>query len=343
MLKLVLNNTISSVASKNTSKISNGLLREFSKLSIYNNNNNNNNNKINNCKCTNCVCNCKCTKKTTTQTNIYSNNNSKRYYSTAKQNIANKEEEEEEQKEDSKIGFATSETNKGKLLENYYDGSKSREDYVKKFKDESIPKKQVPSDSFSVRVAVPRPEFDEHYEKPLLAHDLADDYVNKQRPNSNKEQEILPFSDNTRFTPFKPVRPRIQEVSIVNGVSSGYSKRKRSRAVVSLKPGNGELLINDRTILDYFPSVSYRDNVLQPLVITETLTKWDISIRAFGGGLKGQSEATRRAIGLALVNYDLGYRPALKIAGLLKSDNRKVERKIPGQLKSRKKFPLVKR
>ncbi|EAL60990.1 hypothetical protein DDB_G0292882 [Dictyostelium discoideum AX4] len=339
MLKLVLNNTINSVASKNTSSISNGLLKEFSKLSIYKNNNNK---KINNCKCTNCVCNCKCTKKTntTTNTNIYNNmnNNNKRYYST-KQNIENEKQIEE----DSKIGLATSDTNRGKLLEDYYDGSKSRQDYFKKFRDETTPNKQDPADNFRVRVSVPRPEFDEHYEKQLLPDDFADSYLNSIRPNSNREQEELPFSDNTRFSPFRPVRPKIQKTSVIDGASSGYSKRKRSRAVVSIQPGNGSILINGRTLLDYFPSISYRDNVVQPLVITETLTKWDVSIRAFGGGLKGQSEAARRALGFSLVNYDLGYRPALKIAGLLKNDIRKVERKKPGLLKARKRFPLVKR
>ncbi|KAM9994226.1 hypothetical protein ACTFIZ_005538 [Dictyostelium cf. discoideum] len=351
MLKLVLNNTINSVASKNTSSISNGLLREFSKLSIYNKNNN----KINNCKCTNCVCNCKCTKKTTTTTttntntnttnNIYSNknNSNKRYYSTSKQQEQQQNNENKQIEEDSKIGLATSDTNRGKLLEGYYDGLKSKQDYFKKFRDETTLNKQKPADNFSVRVSVPRPEIDEHYEKPLLPIDFADSYMNNTRPNSNTEQEVLPFSDNTRFSPFRPVRPKIQKTSIIDGASSGYSKRKRSRAVVTIQPGNGSILINGRTLLDYFPSISYRDNVIQPLVITETLTKWDISIRAFGGGLKGQSEAARRALGFSLVNYDLGYRPALKIANLLKNDIRKVERKKPGLLKARKRFPLVKR
>ncbi|KAN0050453.1 hypothetical protein ACTA71_003577 [Dictyostelium dimigraforme] len=346
MFKLVLNNTVNSVASKNTSSIGNGLLREFSKLSIYKNSNGSNsntNNKINNCKCTNCECNCKCTKKTTTQTNIYSSsikdNINKRYYSTPKQNV----DDNNNNIEDNKIGYVTSESNKSKILENLFKDSKTKEDYIEKFKKESTSKKQDPADVFKVKGAVPRPEIDEHYEKPFLVDDLADDYFNKQLPNSNREDEILPFSDNTRFRPFKPVRPRTQESSVVNGASSGYSKRKRSRAVATVKPGNGEILVNGRTILDYFPSLSYRDNVLQPLVITETLTKWNIQIRAFGGGLKGQSEAARRALGLALVNYDLGYRPALKVSDLLKSDNRKVERKKPGQLKARKKFPLVKR
>ncbi|KYR01836.1 30S ribosomal protein S9 [Tieghemostelium lacteum] len=238
------------------------------------------------------------------------------------------------------------ETSKEKFLNENKEGLKYRDDYLENFKKETQKKAKTDTEyknEYQVRSAIPVPEQDEVFHRPSSKEDLANIEFERSRPDSNIEEVILPFNDSSRFKPYSPLRSKITSTRVVNGVALGYSKRKRSHAVAYIKEGSGELLINGRTILDYFPSITYKDNVLQPLVMTETLVKWDINVKVSGGGLKGQSEASARAIAIGLCNYDLGYFPALKITGLLKSDSRKVERKKPGQLKARKKFPLVKR
>ncbi|EGC33841.1 hypothetical protein DICPUDRAFT_92344 [Dictyostelium purpureum] len=258
-------------------------------------------------------------------------NNDKRFYSAQNPN------------EDSKIGYLTSESNLKKVLdEGYHQNLKTKEDYVKLIEQETIAKKPDTQYDYTVRTAIPRPEADEMYSHPFTKYDIGDNLIKSQLPKSDYIDNSL-LADTMVFKPFNPKRPFLEEPLVIDGVSSGYSKRKRSRAVAKIKLGSGKLTINGRTLADYFPPISFRDAVLQPLVITETIVKWDVDIHVFGGGLKGQAEAARRALGLALVAFDLGYRPALKASGVLKADARKVERKKPGQLKARKKFPLVKR
>jgi len=237
------------------------------------------------------------------------------------------------------------ETFKKKLVDSYKSDKNSRE-ILKNVKQEleSAPTSFKKSDEFQVRSPIISPHQDEELnQSSFTADDFANILHEKEFPDSNREEELLPFSDVNRFKPFSPLRPKIQETEIVDGVSSGYSKRKRSRAVASISEGSGEITINDRPLNEYFHAISYKDAVLSPLVISETLMKWNVNIRTWGGGMKGQAEAIRRALAMALCKYDLAYRPSLKLAGLLKNDARKVERKKPGQLKARKKFPLVKR
>ena len=81
----------------------------------------------------------------------------------------------------------------------------------------------------------------------------------------------------------------------------------------------------------------------QPLVITETVTRFDIRARCNSGGLSGQAGALRLAIARALVKYDEKYHPALREAGLLTRDAREVERKKYGQPGARKRFQFSKR
>jgi len=120
----------------------------------------------------------------------------------------------------------------------------------------------------------------------------------------------------------------------------GTGKRKTSVARVFLRSGKGEitLLVNKKTrpFADYFHLDSYKLTVRQPLMLTETESKFDIFLRVEGGGVRAQSEAIRLGIARALVEFNRELRPTLKSAGLLTRDARIKERKKYGLLGARK-------
>ena len=120
-------------------------------------------------------------------------------------------------------------------------------------------------------------------------------------------------------------------------------RRKASVARVYLRPGKGEMKINDRALDNYFPSGRRQMQVLQPLELTEHKETFDILINVKGGGLTGQAGAIRHGITRALMEYDATLRGALKRAGFVTRDARAVERKKYGQPGARKKFQFSKR
>jgi len=128
-----------------------------------------------------------------------------------------------------------------------------------------------------------------------------------------------------------------------HGRAGGYGGRKKASAVVFIKPGNGEIMVNGKLHTEYFRSWIRRMELVLPFAITQTLTKFDAWATVRGGGLTGQSRAVQMGISRALVNWDPRYYPFLDERGLLTSDTRQVERKKPGQKKARKKFAWVRR
>jgi small subunit ribosomal protein S9 len=124
---------------------------------------------------------------------------------------------------------------------------------------------------------------------------------------------------------------------------NALGRRKTSVARIHLQPGNGKIMINDRTFEEYFPT-SYQQNLVrQPFEVTGTQEKFDVMVNLQGGGFNGQAEALRLAISKALTTVDKEYRPLLKEKGFLSRDSRMVERKKPGQKKARKRFQFSKR
>jgi small subunit ribosomal protein S9 len=123
----------------------------------------------------------------------------------------------------------------------------------------------------------------------------------------------------------------------------GTGRRKTSAARVYLRPGKGEFKVNDRSFNEYFASEMPKMIIRQPLAITETTEKFDILVRVRGGGYTGQAGALRHGIARALVEYNPEFRAALKKAGFLTRDPRKVERKKYGQPGARKRFQFSKR
>ena len=129
-------------------------------------------------------------------------------------------------------------------------------------------------------------------------------------------------------------------MEVVNTVG----RRKAAVARVFVKPGNGQITINQRALDVYFPLNSLQYEVKQPLLVTNTLEQYDVTINLDGGGIKGQAEAARMGIARALCQIDAEqYRSILKKNGFLTRDSREVERKKPGQPGARRKFQFSKR
>lgn len=120
-------------------------------------------------------------------------------------------------------------------------------------------------------------------------------------------------------------------------------RRKSAIARVYLTEGTGEIVINKRTLADYFPSELVQFVVKQPLNLLGVAEKYNIKATLCGGGYTGQSQALRLAIARALVKIDAEDKKALKDQGFLTRDSREVERKKPGQPKARRRFQFSKR
>jgi small subunit ribosomal protein S9 len=120
-------------------------------------------------------------------------------------------------------------------------------------------------------------------------------------------------------------------------------RRKTAVARVLLRPGKGDLSINGRSLQDYFPRPSLQTRIEEPLKVVQAEGRFDIQVRAAGGGLMGQADALRMGLARALVAFDEDHRRALREKGMLTRDPRKVERKKPGRPKARKRFQFSKR
>lgn len=110
----------------------------------------------------------------------------------------------------------------------------------------------------------------------------------------------------------------------------GTGRRKKSIARVRLLPGTGNIVINKRELDNYFGLETLKMIVRAPLVLTNTLSKFDVSVNVYGGGTTGQAGAIRHGISRALLKAEPELRPALKKAGYLTRDPRMKERKKYG-------------
>lgn len=113
-------------------------------------------------------------------------------------------------------------------------------------------------------------------------------------------------------------------------------RRKNAIARVCIRPGKGEITVNDREVADYFPSKAHRMILSEPLRITETDEVYDIHASIEGGGPSGQAGALRLGIARALVALDPDSRTTLKREGFLRRDQREKESKKYGLKKARK-------
>jgi small subunit ribosomal protein S9 len=123
----------------------------------------------------------------------------------------------------------------------------------------------------------------------------------------------------------------------------GTGRRKSAVARVFIKPGKGDITVNDKPVDEFFSRETGRMVVRQPLELTEMMGKFDILVNVSGGGESGQAGAVRHGITRALIDYDAALKPTLSQAGLVTRDAREVERKKVGLRKARRRKQFSKR
>lgn len=123
----------------------------------------------------------------------------------------------------------------------------------------------------------------------------------------------------------------------------GTGRRKSSSARVFMKQGTGSIVINKRTLDQYFGRDTSRMIVMQPLELLDIVGKFDLYITVKGGGISGQAGAIRHGITRALMEYDESLRSQLRQAGFVTRDAREVERKKVGLRKARRRPQFSKR
>ena len=127
------------------------------------------------------------------------------------------------------------------------------------------------------------------------------------------------------------------------GRSYATGRRKDAVALVWIKPGKGEIVINGRKAAQYFARPVLRMLITQPFLVADRYNQFDVFATVTGGGLSGQAGAVRHGISRALTYYEPDLRGILKIAGFLTRDPRTVERKKYGKAKARRSFQFSKR
>ncbi len=121
-------------------------------------------------------------------------------------------------------------------------------------------------------------------------------------------------------------------------------RRKTAVAQVRLLPGGGgAIIVNGTPYEELFPRLAHRQTMVKPLVITETLGKYNVTVKVAGGGISGQSGAISHGIARALVEADESLKPVLRQNGLLTRDSRAKERKKAGLKRARKAPQYTKR
>ena len=146
--------------------------------------------------------------------------------------------------------------------------------------------------------------------------------------------------------PAQPAAPdapvHVQKLD-AQGRAYATGKRKDAVARVWIKPGPGQITVNQRAVDVYFARPVLRMILQQPLQIANRLGQYDIVVTVDGGGLSGQAGAVRHGLAKALTYFEPDLRPALKKEGFLTRDPRVVERKKYGKKKARRSFQFSKR
>jgi small subunit ribosomal protein S9 len=123
----------------------------------------------------------------------------------------------------------------------------------------------------------------------------------------------------------------------------GTGRRKTAIAQVRLLPGNGAIIINGMPYEERFPNLEHRETIMKPLLVTDSIGKYNAIVKVAGGGISGQGGAISHGIARALVKIDEGLKPILRQNGLLTRDSRAKERKKAGLRRARKAPQYTKR
>jgi small subunit ribosomal protein S9 len=143
--------------------------------------------------------------------------------------------------------------------------------------------------------------------------------------------------------PAAPEAPKYEKKIDAQGRAYATGKRKDAVARVWIKPGPGQITVNEKPVEQYFARPVLRMILQQPLAVAQRHGQYDLTVSVAGGGLSGQAGAVRHGLAKALTNYEPDLRPALKREGFLTRDARVVERKKYGKKKARRSFQFSKR
>jgi small subunit ribosomal protein S9 len=152
-------------------------------------------------------------------------------------------------------------------------------------------------------------------------------------------QAMLRYKKPNQPGDIKPTPGVIDEL----GRAKGVGRRKTSSAVAWLVEGEGEVLINGKSLSQYFGRLHHRESAVWALKATHRLDKYNLFALVQGGGPTGQAEALALAVAKSMMVHEPALKPALRRAGCITRDPRKVERKKPGHVKARKMPTWVKR
>ena len=130
---------------------------------------------------------------------------------------------------------------------------------------------------------------------------------------------------------------------MADNTTRAVGRRKTAIARVRMTPGEGRVIINEKTPIQYLGRRILEMEVLHPLKLTDNLRRFDITVKVVGGGISGQAGAIAHGLARALIEYDIELRPTLKKAGLLTRDAREKERKKYGLKRARKAPQYTKR
>jgi small subunit ribosomal protein S9 len=159
----------------------------------------------------------------------------------------------------------------------------------------------------------------------------------EEEERARRERELIGDEDEDAPVAAKPAK--------LSGDASyaATGKRKSSVARVILRPGDGSIVVNKRTLEEYFPRAYLQTVAKQALAQSGYEGNVDVRVRVHGGGISGQAAAVRHGIARALCDVDTALRPELKRRGMLTRDARVKERRKAGLKKARKKPQFSKR
>jgi small subunit ribosomal protein S9 len=147
----------------------------------------------------------------------------------------------------------------------------------------------------------------------------------------------------TGIAPAAATGPKVEPKRDALGRAYATGRRKNAVARVWIKPGKGEILVNNKKVVQYFARPVLRMLLTQPFLVADRYNQFDVYCTVVGGGLSGQAGAVRHGISRALTYYEPDLRGILKVAGFLTRDSRVVERKKYGKAKARRSFQFSKR
>ena len=158
-------------------------------------------------------------------------------------------------------------------------------------------------------------------------------------------ESAAPKKTATSGTTASPAAQGPRHVQKLDAQGRAYATGKRKNAIarVWVKPGKGQIIVNDRPLETYFARPVLRMMIHQPIDVANRTGQYDVICSVVGGGLSGQAGAVRHGISKALTYYEPELRAALKGHGFLTRDPRVVERKKYGHAKARRRFQFSKR